>query len=149
MPHGNPWSEKIPFIDLGIVDDDVSGQEGMEELVRWALETFGFVQVVNHKIALFLLEDMLEGVHNFNELELAVKMKYCMRDLSMKVLFNSKFDLFESQATNWRDTFFWRIHLWKSLIEPLPIIHESDDFLLEAFAASILAPKLLLLGYLR
>ncbi|KAK8913893.1 hypothetical protein KSP39_PZI023860 [Platanthera zijinensis] len=85
----------------------------MEELVRWALETFGFVQVVNQKIALFLLEDMLEGVHNFNELELAVKMKYyCMRGLSTKVLFNSKFDLFESPMTNWRDTFFWRIHLW-------------------------------------
>ncbi|KAK8934528.1 hypothetical protein KSP39_PZI015039 [Platanthera zijinensis] len=97
---------KIPIIDLGITSGDFSDRVSVVELVRQASETFGFFQVLNHGIPLFLLDGMLEGVRRFNEQDLAVKMRYYTRDQSRKVLFNSNFDLFKSPAANWRDTLF-------------------------------------------
>ncbi|KAK8965129.1 hypothetical protein KSP40_PGU004724 [Platanthera guangdongensis] len=89
----SPIHDIIPT-NLGIV----LGREAVVEFVRRLSEAFGFFQVVNHKIALFLHEDMLE--------ELALKMKYYARVLSRKVLLNSNFDKFKSPMANRRDAFF-------------------------------------------
>lgn len=61
-------------------------------------------KVVNHGIPLEVLDEMLEGVRQFNEAEVEIKKKYYTRDVSKKVVYNSNFDLYEGPAANWRDT---------------------------------------------
>ncbi|KAK9724374.1 hypothetical protein RND81_05G067900 [Saponaria officinalis] len=65
----------------------------------------GFFRVVNHGIPLNVLEDMLDGVRRFFEQDDDVKKDYYSRDYSRKLKYNSNFDLFIGNATNWRDSF--------------------------------------------
>ena len=47
---------------------------------------------------------MIDGLRKFHEMDAEVKKEFYTRDLSRKVSFLSNVDLYESQATNWRDT---------------------------------------------
>ncbi|OMO95492.1 hypothetical protein COLO4_15842 [Corchorus olitorius] len=97
----------IPVIDLeGVKKDPVTRQEIVEK-VRNASKTWGFFQVVNHGIPVSVLEDMKDGARRFFEQDLEVKKQFFTRDYYGKgVIYNSNFDLFTSQAANWRDTLF-------------------------------------------
>nr|CAD1818967.1 unnamed protein product [Ananas comosus var. bracteatus] len=51
-----------------------------------------------------VLDEMLERVRGFHEEGVDAKGEYYTRDLSRKVVYNCNFDLFRTQAANWRDT---------------------------------------------
>ncbi|KAJ1694877.1 hypothetical protein LUZ63_011575 [Rhynchospora breviuscula] len=100
---------EIPVIDLTGAETDAAVRGEVVKKVKSASETFGFFQVkkvVNHGIPTEVLDEMLEGVRQFNEADVELKKNYYTRDLSKKVVFNSNFDLYQAPAANWRDTMF-------------------------------------------
>ncbi|PIA42024.1 hypothetical protein AQUCO_02100099v1 [Aquilegia coerulea] len=96
----------IPVIDLEGVNSNSSRHSEIVERVGLASKTWGFFQVVNHGIPLDVLQEMIEGVRNFNEQPKEVKSEYYTRDSTKKVVYNSNFDLFQAPSANWRDTIF-------------------------------------------
>ncbi|XP_058083033.1 1-aminocyclopropane-1-carboxylate oxidase homolog 1-like [Magnolia sinica] len=95
---------RIPIIDMEGVESD-RRLEIVDE-IRNASESWGFFQVVNHGVPVSLLDEMIKGVCRFFEQPDEVKMEYYTRDLKRKVQYSSNFDLYQSTAANWRDTFF-------------------------------------------
>ncbi|KAM7462951.1 hypothetical protein LguiA_031072 [Lonicera macranthoides] len=65
----------VPTIDLESIDKEVIDK------FRYASETYGFFQVVNHGI-----QEMLIGVRSFNEQEAEAKKQFYTRDLTRKVV---------------------------------------------------------------
>ncbi|KAH0905734.1 hypothetical protein HID58_037561 [Brassica napus] len=72
----------------------------------YAAEKWGFFQVINHGISLDVMERMKEGVREFHEQDPEVRKRFYSRDSSNKMVpvYSSNFDLYSSQAANWRDT---------------------------------------------
>ncbi|XP_042503178.1 1-aminocyclopropane-1-carboxylate oxidase homolog 1-like [Macadamia integrifolia] len=98
-----------PIIDLadGVIDKDMNLRKEIIEKVRQASETSGFFQVVNHGIPVTVLDEMLQGVRRFYEQDTEVKKQFYIRDFANKrVVYNSNFDLYSSNAADWRDTLF-------------------------------------------
>jgi isopenicillin N synthase-like dioxygenase len=91
----------IPVIDL-------AGAERAELVaqVKSAAETVGFFQVVNHGMPADLLADTLACVRRFHESPEDAKAPYYTRDFGRHVRYQSNFDMFQSQAANWRDTLY-------------------------------------------
>lgn len=95
---------QIPIIDLQGINDADRRKEIVNE-VGQASEVWGFFQMVDHGIPLDVLDNMIEAVRKFNEQEdIEMKMELYSRDLKRTVKFSSNFDLFQSEAANWRDT---------------------------------------------
>ncbi|XP_042482528.1 1-aminocyclopropane-1-carboxylate oxidase homolog 1-like [Macadamia integrifolia] len=100
---------RLPIIDLGdgIIDKDVNLRKEIVEKVCDASETSGFFQVVNHGIPVTILDEMLEGIRRFYELDTQVKKQFYTRDYAnRRVTYNSNFDLYSSPAANWRDSMY-------------------------------------------
>ncbi|XP_057783467.1 1-aminocyclopropane-1-carboxylate oxidase homolog 1-like [Salvia miltiorrhiza] len=97
---------EFPVIDLERFDRDPSVRRKVVGEIREAAETWGFFQVVNHGIPIRSLEDMLDGVGGFMELDTEIKKQYYTRDFMKPFRFNSNFDLFSAPAANWRDSFY-------------------------------------------
>ncbi|CAN7061260.1 unnamed protein product, partial [Brassica rapa subsp. trilocularis] len=95
----------IPTIDLGggMFESTVTRENVVAE-VRDAAEKFGFFQVIKHGIPLDVMEKMKEGTRGFHEKDTEVKRGFYSRDITKKVKYNTNFDLYSSQAANWRDT---------------------------------------------
>ncbi|CAO2821599.1 unnamed protein product [Amaranthus hypochondriacus] len=92
----------VPVIDFGHGSKNEIAQEIVKASKKW-----GFFQVINHGIALELLEEMIEGNKMFHEQDNETKKKFYARDYSnKKVGFLSNHDLYQSNAANWRDTFY-------------------------------------------
>ncbi|VAH96205.1 unnamed protein product [Triticum turgidum subsp. durum] len=72
--------------------------------VKAAAETVGFFQVVNHGVPKAVMSEMLAAVRGFHEEPVGAKALYYGRDHGRPVRYWSIFDLFQSQAANWRDT---------------------------------------------
>jgi hypothetical protein len=89
----------IPVIDFTNTRQEIISK------VREASETWGFFQVVNHSIPLNVLEDMKDGGLRFFEQDTEVKKEMYTRDKSGSFIYNSNFDLYNSPALSWRDTF--------------------------------------------
>ncbi|KAL8140033.1 hypothetical protein V2J09_006054 [Rumex salicifolius] len=95
----------IPVIDLaGALGDDPVQRVRVVGKVCEAAETHGFFQVVNHGIAVEVLEDMIGGARGFFEQDLEEKKKYFSRDYKRSFVYNSNFDLYISAAACWRDS---------------------------------------------
>ncbi|GMG99020.1 hypothetical protein Nepgr_000860 [Nepenthes gracilis] len=94
----------IPVIDLAGIEDDAEKRREVVKKVADASEKWGFFQVVNHGISQSMMDEVLEGVRRFNELDVEEKKKFYTRDYSSKFVFNSNFYLYEGPVTNWRDT---------------------------------------------
>ncbi|KAL3634500.1 hypothetical protein CASFOL_021554 [Castilleja foliolosa] len=91
----------IPTIDL-----ESSNKDEIIGKVKEACENWGFFQVVNHGIPINLTNRVLESVKEFHELDDEVKKQYYSRDFTKKVIYNSNFDLHQSESANWRDTLY-------------------------------------------
>ncbi|XP_045806026.1 1-aminocyclopropane-1-carboxylate oxidase homolog 1-like [Trifolium pratense] len=95
----------IPVIDFTNIGKDPNTRQEIISKIKEASETWGFFQVVNHGIPLKVLEDMKEGVLRFFEQDTEVKKEMYTRDQTRPLIYNSNFDLYNSPALNWRDTF--------------------------------------------
>ncbi|XP_007035066.2 PREDICTED: 1-aminocyclopropane-1-carboxylate oxidase homolog 1 [Theobroma cacao] len=94
----------IPIIDLTGINEDTSLRREAVKEVGEACEKWGFFQAVNHGIAATTLEDMIEGIRRFHEQDSEVKREIYSRDYTKEVNYNSNFDLYRAEATNWRDS---------------------------------------------
>jgi len=96
---------EIPTIDVGggVFESTVTRKSVIAK-VRAAVEKFGFFQVINHGIPLEVMESMKDGIRGFHEQDSEVKKTFYSRDITKKVKYNTNFDLYSSQAANWRDT---------------------------------------------
>ncbi|GAU26307.1 hypothetical protein TSUD_56050 [Trifolium subterraneum] len=95
----------IPVIDFTNIGKDPNARQEIISKVREASETWGFFQVVNHSIPLNVLQGMKEGVLRFFEQDTEVKKELYTRDKTRPLIYNSNFDLYNSPALSWRDTF--------------------------------------------
>ncbi|KAM7466978.1 hypothetical protein LguiB_014540 [Lonicera macranthoides] len=95
----------IPVINLESIDKDPSHHKEVIDKLRYASETYGFFQVVNHGIPVSVLGEMLNGARRFYEQDTEVKKQFYTRDMTRKVVYNTNFDLYNAPAANWRDTF--------------------------------------------
>lgn len=96
----------IPTIDLsGIKTDPVKLNKVVSE-IRDACENWGFFQIVNHGIPQEIIDEMLNGVRKFHELDGEVKKQYYTRDyIGRKFAYFSNYFLYKGPVTNWKDTF--------------------------------------------
>lgn len=93
----------VPIVDLSEIEKPDRRKLVVEE-VRIASATWGFFQVRNHGIPLPVIDRMIEGVSEFNELDSEEKKKFDTRNNTKAVTFNSTYDLFTSRTASWRDT---------------------------------------------
>ncbi|KAG5554418.1 hypothetical protein RHGRI_012072 [Rhododendron griersonianum] len=94
----------VPIIDFEGIDQGSAQRAGIIKKVRDACEKLGFFQVVNHGIAKYVMDDMIDGVRRFHEQDTEVKKGFYSRDVTRKFRYNSNFDLYTGPATNWRDS---------------------------------------------
>ncbi|KAE8690500.1 Deacetoxyvindoline 4-hydroxylase [Hibiscus syriacus] len=119
----------IPIIDLTRLDEDPDLRRGIVETVGEACEKWGFFQVINHGIPVTTLDAMIDGIRGFHEQENETKKEYYCRDYTRKVNYNSNFDLYWAETTNWRDTLTCVMAPRQPLPQELPII--CRDILIE------------------
>ncbi|KNA12366.1 hypothetical protein SOVF_126630 [Spinacia oleracea] len=94
---------QIPVISF----EGIGTKEHYDAIVKevlYAAENWGFFQVVNHGIPLEVLDKMLQGMRMFHEQDTEAKKEFYSRDMSRQVLYLSNYDLYKSQAANWRDS---------------------------------------------
>ncbi|KAG5610661.1 hypothetical protein H5410_021942 [Solanum commersonii] len=102
----------FPVIDLeGINEMDRIKHKEIVDKVRDASVTWGFFQVVNHGIPIFVLDEMLRGARQFFEQDIKMKKQYYTRDIMKKVVHASNFDLYRPSipAANWRDYILFKM----------------------------------------
>ncbi|KAI3707473.1 hypothetical protein L6452_26028 [Arctium lappa] len=126
-------SLQVPVIDLNGVDDKGgSPREKIVQEVKHASEKWGFFQVVNHGIPIKVLQEMLNGIREFNEKDIEVKKNYYSRDPEKLVKFNSNYDLYMSRSANWRDTLVIdMLNTYDVDPQDLPSVCRSNMILLE------------------
>ncbi|XP_059447419.1 1-aminocyclopropane-1-carboxylate oxidase homolog 1-like [Corylus avellana] len=112
----------IPIIDLQGIHKDSSVRTEVIEKVRNACEKFGFFQVVNHGIPVTLLDEMINGMQRFHEQDTEVKKEFYSRDYGKKVLYLSNYDLYQSPAASWKDTFICFVAPNAPELEELPAV---------------------------
>ncbi|GAB4836895.1 hypothetical protein Ancab_001806 [Ancistrocladus abbreviatus] len=94
----------VPVIDLGGIEQDGEKRKEVVKKIGDACQNWGFFQILNHGISQSMMDDVLDGVRKFNELDTETKKKYYTRDYSNKFIFNSNHFLYVGPVTNWRDT---------------------------------------------
>ncbi|XP_021888659.1 1-aminocyclopropane-1-carboxylate oxidase homolog 1-like isoform X2 [Carica papaya] len=96
---------RVPVIDLKDMNCDNLKRKQIVENIKEASETWGFFKIINHDIPQTVIDKMIEGVRLFNEQNKEIKREFYSRErFENKVRFVCNFDLYDSQAANWRDT---------------------------------------------
>ncbi|GAB4850938.1 hypothetical protein Ancab_039921 [Ancistrocladus abbreviatus] len=96
----------IPIIDLHGVNDDAKRRKEIVREILDVFESWGYFQIINHGIPQNMLDEIIEGVRKFHELDTEVKKSYYTRDVQgKKFTYSSNFYLYKGPVTNWRDTF--------------------------------------------
>ncbi|XP_031098674.1 1-aminocyclopropane-1-carboxylate oxidase homolog 1-like [Ipomoea triloba] len=98
---------KVPIIDMEGVYTDTNRRCEIIKEMRDACQSWGFFQILNHGIPSEVLDEMIEGVREFHELDSEVKKQFYTRDLTRKVVYNTNFDFHTSPAATWRDTLYF------------------------------------------
>ncbi|PWA77334.1 Non-heme dioxygenase N-terminal domain-containing protein [Artemisia annua] len=91
----------IPVIDL----NGTNVRNEIIENVRDACENWGFFQIINHGIPKRVLDEMIDGVLKFHEMETEEKIQYYSRDFRKRFFCVSNFHLFTDDAATWSDSF--------------------------------------------
>lgn len=95
----------IPTIDLTGIETDLEKLNKVVSEIWDACQNWGFFQIVNHGIPQEILEEMLNGVRKFHELDAEVKKQYYTRDyIGRKFAYFSNYFLYKGPVTNWKDT---------------------------------------------
>ncbi|KAA8527748.1 hypothetical protein F0562_035383 [Nyssa sinensis] len=90
----------IPIIDL----ESIHQRSEIIKKVRDASEKWGFFQVVNHGIPQSIMDEMIDGVRRFHEVDTEVKKQFYSRDFTRGFIYMSNFDLYTAPTANWRDS---------------------------------------------
>ncbi|KAM7274476.1 hypothetical protein ACFE04_016342 [Oxalis oulophora] len=98
--------DDLPIIDLEGIDDEPGKREKIVAQVKYASETWGSFQIINHRVPINVMEEMKDGVRRFYEQDEEVRKELYTRDQAKPFCYNSNFDLFSAPVANWRDTFF-------------------------------------------
>lgn len=93
----------FPVIDLECLNTD---RGRIIDQVRDACGDWGFFKVVNHGIPTSLMEETIECVRRFHELDAEKKKEFYSRDFKKKVMYHSNYDLHHAPSANWRDTLY-------------------------------------------
>ncbi|KAJ9547478.1 hypothetical protein OSB04_020021 [Centaurea solstitialis] len=93
--------DDIPIIDL----QGTTHRGEVVENVRHAAENWGFFQIINHGIPKRVLDEIIDGVRGFHEMETEEKIKYYSRDHKKPFFYVSNFHLFTGDAATWCDSF--------------------------------------------
>ncbi|XP_072986382.1 1-aminocyclopropane-1-carboxylate oxidase homolog 1-like [Typha latifolia] len=103
--HGdNSSSIKIPIIDLKDIVHGGLRREAVVAEICEASASWGFFQLVGHGVPTTVLDNLVEATRSFHEQDVGEKAKIYTRDDREKVKYSCNFDLYESNAANWRDT---------------------------------------------
>lgn len=121
----------IPVIDL----NGTNVRAEMVQNVRHASETWGFFQIINHGIPKRVLDEMIDGVRGFHEMETEEKIKYYSRDYQKRFFYVSNFHLFTGGAASWNDSFLSVMAPKRPQSEELPpicrdILNEYSDHIM-------------------
>ncbi|KAG4388312.1 hypothetical protein GLYMA_09G145001v4 [Glycine max] len=100
----NDSNFSIPIIDLQDIDTNSSLRVKALDKIRSACKEWGFFQVVNHGIAVDLLDEMICGIRRFHEQDAEVRKSFYSRDMNKKVRYFSNGTLYRDPAANWRDS---------------------------------------------
>ncbi|KAF7145600.1 hypothetical protein RHSIM_Rhsim04G0187500 [Rhododendron simsii] len=132
----------VPVIDLEGIHGGPAQRTKIIEKIRDACEKWGFFQVVNHGIPLFVMADMIDGVWRFHKQDTEVKKGFYSRDVIRKFIYNSNFDLYQAPAANWRDTISCVMAPQPPDPQELPAVCRYNEFGIDGgLAAKSLAPK--------
>ncbi|KAL2458020.1 1-aminocyclopropane-1-carboxylate oxidase3 [Abeliophyllum distichum] len=119
----------IPVIDFEGLNKDAAKRKEIVDKVKFACESWGFFQIINHGIQASIMEKVIEGIREFHELETEVKKQYYSRDIKRKISFNSNFDLLQAPSANWRDSIY--LNMAPDPPEPEEIPEVCRDIMIE------------------
>ncbi|ESR33423.1 hypothetical protein CICLE_v10006504mg [Citrus x clementina] len=108
---------QVPDIDLDGIRDN---NEDIVDQVQAASQTWGFFQFINRGVPLNLIQEMIEGVHKFNEQDVEVKKQFYTREPTRNVRFNSNFDLYHSRTASWRIRWLFLLQVPKVEVNEVP-----------------------------
>ncbi|KAK7283664.1 hypothetical protein RIF29_13347 [Crotalaria pallida] len=94
----------VPVIDLQGIHKTSAQLAEVVDKIRSSCQTWGFFQVINHGIAVDVLDEMIDGIRRFHEQDGEVRKHFYTRDIDKKVRYFSNGSLFRDPAANWRDT---------------------------------------------
>ncbi|CAN1796151.1 1-aminocyclopropane-1-carboxylate oxidase homolog 1 [Linum perenne] len=108
LESGTPYSPNdpnfiFPVIDLAGVHQDPVKRKQMVEKIRDASGSWGFFQIVNHRVPKNIQEDMTSGVRKFFDLDLEQKKEYYAREQTKKVMYSSNPDMYAIPVCSWTD----------------------------------------------
>ncbi|XP_059632382.1 1-aminocyclopropane-1-carboxylate oxidase homolog 1-like [Cornus florida] len=121
----------IPTIDLESMNKDAALHGEIVEKVRAASEKWGFFQVVNHRIPVSVMDEMIDGVRRFHEQDTEVKKQFYSRDLTRRFVYNSNIGLYQAPAANWRDSIYCVLAPQPPDPSELPVV--CGDIMMEYF----------------
>lgn len=96
---------EVPIINFEDINKDSARRAEIIKEISDACKNWGFFQMINHGIPGQVIDQMIDGVRKFFELDLEVKGQFYSRDFTKKFIHNSNFDLYSAPTSNWRDTF--------------------------------------------
>ncbi|KAI3995027.1 hypothetical protein MKX01_020799 [Papaver californicum] len=129
---------ETPVIDLqGVAwmnKNDVRYEQRHEEIVdqiRYASETWGFFQLINHGIPIAVMDEMMKGVKRFHEQDAEVKKPMYSRDPNKCVVyFDNHFHFHKARFAEWKDSLVCRM-LSPDPINPRDLPETFRDIMLE------------------
>ncbi|CAK7327231.1 unnamed protein product [Dovyalis caffra] len=95
----------IPIIDLKGSLGDSNLRRQIIDRVHDVGKKWGFFHVIDHGIPMNIMDEVIDGIRKIHEQDSEVKKEFYTRDFAIKVFYMSNFDLYQSAAANWRDTF--------------------------------------------
>lgn len=108
----------IPVIDL----QSTNFTSDIIQNVREACENWGFFQIINHGIPKKVMDEMIDVVRGFHEMDTEEKIKYYSRDFRKRFLYVSNFHLFTGDSAVWSDSFLSVMAPNRPRSEEIPLI---------------------------